>query len=243
MAQQSLIWTALPNGYTADGSGLRLSVLLSPRLDPQIRLGTSKLARVLSRLGGLAGDAGERDVRRQLRRQGTVSIPPTTTRGRTASTLALGLADSAVWKALFTGDLLVKGFEYKDLSPSGTCSRTTPARWRMDRGPVSRSRAQRPTDRLPRVTEIIERDRWREFIMAVDALDEPLGRSRHQGCAIRGGNSTRCRRPRTRGRRRSTTARSASSSFIRRRRRRLRGNAASARTTPASRRRWLRAPA
>ena len=34
MAQQSFMWTALPNGYTPDGKSLRLSVLLSPRLDP-----------------------------------------------------------------------------------------------------------------------------------------------------------------------------------------------------------------
>jgi hypothetical protein len=39
MATQSLIWSALPNGLAADGSSLRVSVLLSPRLhagtDPQ----------------------------------------------------------------------------------------------------------------------------------------------------------------------------------------------------------------
>src|SRR4051812_14502180 len=35
MAQQSLIWTALPNGYTPDGKSLRLSVLVSPRLNPE----------------------------------------------------------------------------------------------------------------------------------------------------------------------------------------------------------------
>src|SRR5689334_8737155 len=39
MAQQSFIWTALPNGYTADNSGLRLSMMLAPRLDPQDPLG------------------------------------------------------------------------------------------------------------------------------------------------------------------------------------------------------------
>ena len=35
MARQSLMWTALPNGYSADGTSLRVSVLLSPRLEPQ----------------------------------------------------------------------------------------------------------------------------------------------------------------------------------------------------------------
>ena len=33
MAKQSLLWTALPNGYSKDGESLRVTALLSPRLD------------------------------------------------------------------------------------------------------------------------------------------------------------------------------------------------------------------
>ena len=43
MARQSFIWTALPNGFTADRTGLRMSVMLSPRLDTQDPLTISKL--------------------------------------------------------------------------------------------------------------------------------------------------------------------------------------------------------
>ena len=35
MAKQSLLWTTLPNGYSDDGKSLRVSVLLSPRLDAE----------------------------------------------------------------------------------------------------------------------------------------------------------------------------------------------------------------
>src|SRR5262249_20207753 len=42
MARQSFIWTALPNGYTPDRAALRLSVMLSPRLDPQVPPGQTK---------------------------------------------------------------------------------------------------------------------------------------------------------------------------------------------------------
>ena len=35
MAKQSLLWTALPNGYAADGGSLRVSVLVSPRLEAE----------------------------------------------------------------------------------------------------------------------------------------------------------------------------------------------------------------
>ena len=39
MARQSFIWTALPNGYTADGAACACRCMLSPRLDPQDPLG------------------------------------------------------------------------------------------------------------------------------------------------------------------------------------------------------------
>ena len=35
MAKQSFLWTCLPNGLTPDRRGLRVSVLVSPRLDAQ----------------------------------------------------------------------------------------------------------------------------------------------------------------------------------------------------------------
>ena len=34
MAKQSILWTALPNGYSDDGLSLRVSLLISPRLEP-----------------------------------------------------------------------------------------------------------------------------------------------------------------------------------------------------------------
>jgi hypothetical protein len=35
MAKQSLVWTVLPNGFTEDKKSLRVSLLLSPHLEPQ----------------------------------------------------------------------------------------------------------------------------------------------------------------------------------------------------------------
>ena len=34
MAKQAINWTALPNGYSDDGKSLRISLLVSPRLEP-----------------------------------------------------------------------------------------------------------------------------------------------------------------------------------------------------------------
>ena len=118
MARQSFIWTALPNGYTADGSGLRLSVLLvaparSARSDPATTLQTffpdwEDWPKTL------------REARFDVTFNGvTVLLDADDTAGANRVDDRLGLADSAVWKALFNGDLLVKAFAYKDLSTNG----------------------------------------------------------------------------------------------------------------------------
>jgi hypothetical protein len=40
MSTQNVMWTALPNGFTAAGNRLRLSVLVSPRLAANTAVGT-----------------------------------------------------------------------------------------------------------------------------------------------------------------------------------------------------------
>jgi hypothetical protein len=170
MARQSLTWTALPNGYTDDHTGIRLSVLLSPRLDTQDPTATHKKLSVFF-------PAWEdwpktlSNARFDVTYNGhTVSIPATTIAGANRVDNRLGLADSAAWKALFTKDLLVKTFEYNDLSPSVMLSYDAAA---MAEGieDLYRDLARSATDRLPRVSEIIETERWRGFINAVDDLD------------------------------------------------------------------------
>ena len=170
MARQSLTWTALPNGYTADGTGIRLSVLLSPRLDTEDPTVTHKKLSVFfpdwedwpKTLSNAKFDVTYNGQ--------TVSIPATTTTGANRVDNRLGLADSAVWKALFTKDLLVKTFEYNDLSPSVMLSYDA-ATMADGIGDLYRDLARTAGDRLPRVSEIIENERWRNFINAVDDLD------------------------------------------------------------------------
>ena len=172
MAQQSFIWTALPNGYTADESGLRLSVHARaaarssgsaraarknfPRSSPTGRTGRRR-SRTLASISRSAGKAYRCRPRRR-------PVP-----NRVDS--RLGLADSIVWKAIFKGDLIVKGFAFKDLSDKNMLS--------YDTGVMSdlieqlyRDLARSATDRLPLVTEIIEAQRWRELVSMVAQIDE-----------------------------------------------------------------------
>ena len=176
MARQSLVWTALPNGFTPDGTGLRVSAMLSPRLDPQAPIG---------KLGSFFPDWEDwpqtlASARFDVSYNGaTVSIPATTLAGPDRVDATVGVADSAVWKALFDATTLVIGFAYRDLSPSVMLSYDTVVMAEAIEhlyGDLARA----ATDRMPRVTELIETERWRGFINAVRVLDE-ASVDRHTG--------------------------------------------------------------
>lgn len=170
MARQSLIWTALPNGYTPDGSGLRVSVLLSPRLDAQDPLGQPrKLAEFFpdwqdwpKTLANARFDVTYGDQTR--------SIAATTTVGPDRIDATVGVADSAVWKALFNADIGVRTFAYRDLSPSFVLSYDAVA-MAQTIATLYRDLARTATDRMPRVTEVLGTESWHAFINAVEQLD------------------------------------------------------------------------
>ncbi|MDK2744428.1 MAG: hypothetical protein NDI90_16120 [Nitrospira sp. BO4] len=160
MAQQSLIWTALPNGFTPDRSGLRLSVMLSPRLDPEAPIG---------KLGMFFPDWEDwpqtlSSARFDVTYNGsTVSISGTTLVGPNR-------ADSVVWKAVFDATTNVKGFQYIDRSPSVLLS--------YDAGLMAQTieelykdLAGSATDQMLRVSELLDNRRWKGFISNVRELD------------------------------------------------------------------------
>jgi len=102
MARQTLMWTTLPNGITPDGRSLRVSVMVSPRLDPET--GPAVLAsffpdwedwpRTLSRATFHVSCGGA-----------TVRVRATQATGPNRVEDRVGVADSHVWRALF-GDTL-----------------------------------------------------------------------------------------------------------------------------------------
>jgi hypothetical protein len=173
MPSQSLTWTALPNGYTADQKGIRLSVLLSPRLDTQDP-GTSH-----KKLSEFFPDWKDwpkflRQARFEVTFNGaTVSIPANKTTGSNRVDDRLGLADSSAWRALFHKDLLVKTFKYTDLKSSPMVSYD--AAEVADRiEDLYRELARTATDRRPRVTEILQAEPWHSFIDVIDRVDKLL---------------------------------------------------------------------
>jgi hypothetical protein len=170
MARQSFIWTALPNGYTADGTSLRLSIMLSPRLDPEHPLGHSR------KLSTFFPDWEDwpkalSNARFDVSYNGrTVSVLATATSGPNRLDARLGLADSTVWKALFTGDLMVEPFKYTDLSGSNVLSYD--AKFMSDLvGDLYRELARTATDNVPLISQLIATAGWRDLIAMVTELD------------------------------------------------------------------------
>jgi hypothetical protein len=167
MAQQSLIWTALPNGYTPDGNSLCLSILLSPRLDPQSE------PQLLQTFFPDWKDWPKRlrNARFDITFNGqTVSVRGDDTTGPNRVDNRLGLAESGVWQALFKHDLSVRSFMYKDLSKNAVLSYDTMAMAEMIEN-LYRDLARTTGDNMPLVSDIVEDRNWSMLVSQVLELD------------------------------------------------------------------------
>jgi hypothetical protein len=167
MAKQSLIWTALPNGYSEDGASLRVSVLLSPRLDAQADPQelksffpdwedwpqTLSTARITVVCGGAP-----------------VEIPLTQLTGKHRVDTTLGAPDSAAWKALFRSDLFVQGFVFQDRTNHPIVSYDTVGAVNLVKDLYSTLAASTTGD-MPLVSDVIDNPEWRELAGAVASLD------------------------------------------------------------------------
>ena len=104
MPTQRLLWTALPNGLSEDGSHLRLSVLLSPRLDPESQP---------NRLDTFGDFLRWPEVVRRARFTITIGAAEFVLRGSDADP-ALDVPDAATWDALFDAATRVRPFVFRD---------------------------------------------------------------------------------------------------------------------------------
>jgi len=160
VASQTVLWTPLPNRYTADGGSLRLSLLASPRLVPD-------------------GAPGTLDAFPDfLDWPASVSASTfTVTLGASGVTLsgeeisgAVALPDSATWRALFPPATIVFPFAFRDLSSNAVVSYDAVAMDDLARslyGGLARS----AEGRLPAVSELLDDLGWGELVDAVAAND------------------------------------------------------------------------
>jgi hypothetical protein len=167
MARQSLIWTCLPNGYTADGSALRLSLLLSPRLDPQgnpQRLDSffpdwEDWPQTLAQANFTVACNGA-----------TVTVPGDGSGVKNRLDDRLGLADSATWRALFTPELYVHGYAFTDLSDHSVRSYDTLAILELVRLLYS-NLALQADGNMPIVSDFVDSRDWPQIVGLIEHLD------------------------------------------------------------------------
>jgi hypothetical protein len=170
MLKQSLTWTALPNGYSADGKSLRLSVLLSPRLTCDPADGTVYLDKYLdfcdwpsvlvrSKLIVHCGAAAVTIGADELAAQNRVDNH-------------LGNVEPAVWKALFPEPekVLVASFAFKDLSNHSVFSYSTRQMDALVRDLYTKL-ARSAGARLPKVSTLLNDPDWKQVIDAVSFTD------------------------------------------------------------------------
>ena len=162
MAKQSLIWTALPNGYTEDGKSLRLSILLSPRLDPETD--PSVLASFPDFVDWPATLA-QAEIR-IFYGSGSVALTGSQFGGDNRIDDTAGSADSALWQALFPGTTYVRGFAFKDLSKDRILSYDATAMHDL-LGNLYRRLARISDEQLPTVSTLLDEPGWNQLINAV----------------------------------------------------------------------------
>ena len=167
MAKQSFVWTALPNGLSNDAKSVRVSVLLSPRLEPQgdPQALSSFFPEWQDWPATLAKATFE-----VMYGGATVSIPAGVTSGPNRVDTSLGAADSQAWKALFKKDLFVKGFEFKDLS--GNLILSYDASWLSSAiQNLYAKMAKNAQDKLPVVSDFADDPDWIHLVSIVAQLD------------------------------------------------------------------------
>jgi hypothetical protein len=179
MALQTLMWTTLPNGMSADGRSLHVSVMLSPRLDPGGDPAILKsffpdwedwpLALSNATFHITYGGA-------------PVKVRATQMTGPNRVDDRIGVADSTVWRAMFTDKLLVRGFTFKDLSKSEVLSYDTAATEGLVRGLYTTLARSADSD-MPLVSDLVDDPGWSALVKAVTALD---GRLAHEQPDVRG---------------------------------------------------------
>jgi hypothetical protein len=169
------MWTALPNGYSADGKSLRLSLLLSPRLDPE------NDPEQLDTFPDFYSDSGDwtttitKAAFQIYFTSGTsVTIAGDDLVGVNRVDDRLGTPDSKVWRALFTGKTFVRGFKFKDLSHNKVLSYSVAKMDDLLRN-LYGTLAASASDQLPTPSQILGDPGWSALVDAVAGNDHRFG--------------------------------------------------------------------
>ena len=167
MAKQSLLCTTLPNGYTDDQTALRVSVLVSPRLDAEA---APQELKTFPHFEKWPETLAQSKFTFHFGLSDQVMIAGNDTTSTSRVDTLLGGPDTNVWNALFPTTTFVRGFAFSDHSKERVLS--YPA-VKIDElvGLLYSSLAAVASDDLPKVTEILNNPEWGKVIAAVAEID------------------------------------------------------------------------
>jgi len=166
MVKQTTLWTALPNG-SGDGRSLRVSLLVSPRLDPDFDPHLESFPDFVDWPATLA------QTRFLVHFGGSppVSVGGHDSEGPTRIDDRLGLPDSSVWTALFPKTTFVRGFKFRDLSQHAVLSYPAADMEGLVRRLYSQLAAS-ALDQLPTASTFLDDPAWTALLNAVARNDE-----------------------------------------------------------------------
>ncbi len=170
MAKQSLVWTTLPNGYTEDKKALRVSLLLSPRLDPEYE------PEILAAFPDFFADGGDwtttlANSKFTLHFAGaSIDIAGNDFTSKNRMDERLGKPDSQVWRALFSAKTPVHGYHFNDPSKKQVLSYQAATIDSLVRDLYSRLAAS-AQDQLPTASQILGDPAWSALVEAVAKHD------------------------------------------------------------------------
>jgi hypothetical protein len=167
MAKQSILWTALPNGYSDDHQSLRVSLLVSPRLEPDLE---PQLKSFPDFVDWPATVAQSRFVL-HFDGQPEVSVGGQDFIGPTRIDDRLGLPDSDVWTKLFPATTFVRGFQFRDLTSHSVLSYPAAELGALVRDLYS-NLAAGALDQLPTASTFLSDAGWTKLLTAIARNDE-----------------------------------------------------------------------
>lgn len=168
MARQTINWTALPNGYSDDRRSLRLSVLVSPRLETN---GDSDVLKGFPDFADWPATLAQSHFVVSYGPGGPVKIDGNTLIGRNRIDNRIGVADSEVWQALFPEETRVQKFEFKDRSQEKVLSYSTTELEKVVRELYS-SMAASASDQLPTAATHLSTPGWQRLLGILKENDD-----------------------------------------------------------------------
>ncbi|MEN0037443.1 MAG: hypothetical protein AAGC78_10250 [Cellvibrio sp.] len=179
MAKQTLIWTCLPNGISADEKEVRISVMVAPKLDAEAN------AQELSSFPEwLDWPATLASARFSFVANGQVIAKSSLgdIEGASRHDTTIGSPDSDVWCALFKANFYVESYDVQrdvtDLLDSNVLSYSTVEVQRLVKEMYA-DLAVRTNENLPRIgADLLDNNLWRDLVESVQQVDR-WGNKRH----------------------------------------------------------------